>query len=107
MKALTQCIILLACVALSTSAAILNCRCLKTIQGLPYELITDVEVREPRPYCNKREVIVTLEDDTQRCLNPEGKFTRAVLQKQKKARADKTSTSSPTTAPTTATSTSS
>ncbi|XP_044040520.1 permeability factor 2-like [Siniperca chuatsi] len=75
-----QCIILLACTAISTSLVIPNCRCVKTIPGVNASLIADVKVYDPRPYCNKKEVIVTLKNNSLRCIDPNGKFAQTVLQ---------------------------
>ncbi|XP_059211200.1 growth-regulated alpha protein-like [Centropristis striata] len=72
-----QCIILLACAVICTSAS--KCRCAATVKGVKPSLIADVEEYKPRPYCNKREVIIKLKDNSMRCLDPKEKFTQAVL----------------------------
>ncbi|XP_005751124.1 C-X-C motif chemokine 3-like isoform X2 [Pundamilia nyererei] len=75
-----QCIVLLACMALCTSLIIPRCRCLNTSKSVRGP-ITEVKVDEPRPYCNRREVIVTLKDGSERCLDPQSKFTIMLLEK--------------------------
>ncbi|XP_076581638.1 C-X-C motif chemokine 11-6-like [Chaetodon auriga] len=79
MKTAIQCIILLACAAICT-AVIKNCQCLNTSRAVKPSLIADVREYRPRPYCNKHEVIVILKDKSSRCLNPNHRFTQAVLQ---------------------------
>uniref|UniRef100_A0A668VGA2 Chemokine interleukin-8-like domain-containing protein n=1 Tax=Oreochromis aureus TaxID=47969 RepID=A0A668VGA2_OREAU len=44
-------------------------------------LIAQLKVDEPRPHCNKKEVIVTLKDGREQCLDPESKFTKTLLEK--------------------------
>nr|XP_033962484.1 growth-regulated alpha protein-like [Pseudochaenichthys georgianus] len=87
-----QCIVLLACIVTCTSLHILNCRCIKTSSFVNKSLIANIKELPPRPYCNKREVIVLLKDKRSVCLDPEGAFTQAVLrtiQRQKVIRAFK------------------
>ncbi|XP_039901040.1 permeability factor 2-like isoform X6 [Simochromis diagramma] len=76
-----QCIVLLACMALCTSYVIPRCRCLNTSNSVKIALIAQLKVDEPRPYCNRREVIVTLKDGSERCLDPQSKFTIMLLEK--------------------------
>uniref|UniRef100_A0A669E9G9 Chemokine interleukin-8-like domain-containing protein n=1 Tax=Oreochromis niloticus TaxID=8128 RepID=A0A669E9G9_ORENI len=78
-----QCIVLLACMAFCTSLGkfIPRCRCLKTSKSVWIALIAQLKVDEPRPHCNRREVIVTLKDGSERCLDPESKFTKTLLEK--------------------------
>uniref|UniRef100_A0A3Q0RPW8 Chemokine interleukin-8-like domain-containing protein n=1 Tax=Amphilophus citrinellus TaxID=61819 RepID=A0A3Q0RPW8_AMPCI len=82
-----QCIVLLACMLINITyhfqlfPVIPKCRCLTTSKPVNPSLITGVQEFGPRPYCNKRQVIVTLKDGTERCLDPEAKFTKAVLRR--------------------------
>ncbi|MED6266427.1 hypothetical protein CHARACLAT_002065 [Characodon lateralis] len=94
MNSAIQCIVLLACIAICTSASIRNCQCVKTTQAVNPALIADVRVHEPRPYCSKHEVIIILKDKSQVCLNPESDFTKVVLNimKRLKTIADKKKT---------------
>ncbi|KAL6118455.1 uncharacterized protein ACO6RY_03253 [Pungitius sinensis] len=83
MNTATQCIILLACAAVCTSSTpILNCRCVKTIRAVPASLIARLETLPPRPYCNKKELIVVLKDGSSKCLDPNGKFAKAIEKSQ-------------------------
>uniref|UniRef100_A0A096M0N1 C-X-C motif chemokine n=1 Tax=Poecilia formosa TaxID=48698 RepID=A0A096M0N1_POEFO len=79
MKSVIQCIVLLACIAICTSRNIRYCHCIKTIRAVRRSLIADVNVYEPSPACPHREVIVTMTDNSQRCLDPESKFTKNLL----------------------------
>ncbi|CAI5669267.1 unnamed protein product [Oreochromis niloticus] len=76
-----QCIVLLACMALCTSLAPPRCRCVKTSKSVRSALIAQIKVHEPRPHCNRREVIVTLKNGREQCLDPESKFTKELLKK--------------------------
>ncbi|CAI5669268.1 unnamed protein product [Oreochromis niloticus] len=89
-----QCIVLLACMALCTSLFIPRCRCLKTRKFVRVP-ITEVKVDEPRPHCNRREVIVTLKDGREQCLDPESKFTKELLKKLKQKKSQHKTTVSP------------
>uniref|UniRef100_A0A8C2ZIU7 Chemokine interleukin-8-like domain-containing protein n=1 Tax=Cyclopterus lumpus TaxID=8103 RepID=A0A8C2ZIU7_CYCLU len=75
-------VVLLACATIYVNfsiSAILNCRCVKTSTAVNASLIHRVEELEPRPYCNRKEVIVVLKDGSSRCLDPKGRFAKAVL----------------------------
>uniref|UniRef100_A0A669EGI0 Chemokine interleukin-8-like domain-containing protein n=2 Tax=Oreochromis TaxID=8139 RepID=A0A669EGI0_ORENI len=74
-----QCIVLLACMALCTSLG--KCRCVKTSKSVRIALIAQLKLDEPRPHCNRREVIVTLKNGREQCLDPESKFTKELLKK--------------------------
>uniref|UniRef100_A0A3Q4GE11 Chemokine interleukin-8-like domain-containing protein n=1 Tax=Neolamprologus brichardi TaxID=32507 RepID=A0A3Q4GE11_NEOBR len=76
-----QCIVLLACMALCTSLFIPRCQCVKTNKAIRTALIAQLKVHEPRPYCNRREVIVTLKNGSEQCLDPQSKFTIMLLEK--------------------------
>ncbi|XP_035531274.1 C-X-C motif chemokine 9 [Morone saxatilis] len=97
MKTVIQCIIFLACAALYTSQINPYCQCVKTIKGVNFSLIADVKEYGIRPYCNRREVIVILNDEKSRCLDPKQRFTKALLlrMRTKKANAAKMNTTSP------------
>ncbi|XP_040886700.1 growth-regulated alpha protein-like [Toxotes jaculatrix] len=72
-------IVLLACTVLCSSTVIKSCQCLKTSRSVDVSTISDVKVYNVRPYCSKKEVIVTLKDQRSRCLDPQSKFTQAVV----------------------------
>ncbi|KAL4007013.1 semaphorin 7 [Sarotherodon galilaeus] len=76
-----QCIVLLACMALCTSVVIPRCRCVKTSKSVKIAFIAQIKVDEPRPHCNRREVIVTLKNGREQCLDPESQFTKMLLEK--------------------------
>uniref|UniRef100_A0A3Q2VIM1 Chemokine interleukin-8-like domain-containing protein n=1 Tax=Haplochromis burtoni TaxID=8153 RepID=A0A3Q2VIM1_HAPBU len=62
----------------------MNCRMAgrdKILKSVKIALIAQLKVDEPRPYCNRREVIVTLKDGSERCLDPQSKFTIMLLEK--------------------------
>ncbi|XP_075948318.1 growth-regulated alpha protein [Anarhichas minor] len=84
MNTAIRCIILLACITICTSKSILKCRCVKTSQAVLRSRIARIEVCEPRPYCSKKEIIVTLKDGSSGCLDPNGEFTQLILQGKQK-----------------------
>ncbi|XP_008284616.1 C-X-C motif chemokine 2-like [Stegastes partitus] len=92
-----QCIILLACIAICSSVPVTRCLCNKPIQAVNSSLIAQVTPYEPRAYCNKQEVIVTLKNGTTKCLDPGSAFTKKLLQvrQQNMARANKVNVISP------------
>uniref|UniRef100_A0A3P9D1I0 Chemokine interleukin-8-like domain-containing protein n=1 Tax=Maylandia zebra TaxID=106582 RepID=A0A3P9D1I0_9CICH len=63
------------------SLLVRRCRCLNTSKSVKIALITQLKLDEPRPYCNRREVIVTLKNGSERCLDPQSKFTIMLLEK--------------------------
>ncbi|XP_041840921.1 C-X-C motif chemokine 11-6-like isoform X2 [Melanotaenia boesemani] len=97
MNPASQCIVLLACVAICTSTPILKCQCIKEKKEVNSSLIVDVTVYQPSSYCNKQQVIVTLKDNSFRCLDPNSKFTKLVLQRKEMKNAAKMTSSSNTT----------
>ncbi|KAK5620549.1 hypothetical protein CRENBAI_022278 [Crenichthys baileyi] len=74
-----QCIVLLACISICSSAAIKKCQCVRTSQAIHPSLIIDVTETPPRPYCSRSEVIVILKDKRKVCLDPKSQFTRILL----------------------------
>ncbi|XP_018560713.1 growth-regulated alpha protein [Lates calcarifer] len=105
MNTAIRCIVLLGCMVVCTSQPVIRCRCLKTSSRVNLSLITGVTVINPSPYCDKTEVIVQLKGKRERCLDPKGKLTQALLQyiHRAKARVNKMNTTvpTPTTVPTT------
>ncbi|CAK6978814.1 permeability factor 2-like [Scomber scombrus] len=97
MNTKVQCIILLICITICTSAVIrTNCRCVRTIRGVDPLRINGLKIYDPRPYCNKQEIIVMLKDGPPQCLDPTGKFAQALVettQRKMKQRAVKMNTS--------------
>ncbi|KAM9425171.1 uncharacterized protein KZ484_007677 [Pholidichthys leucotaenia] len=84
MNRAVQCIILLACVAVCMSArrsaVIKQCLCVKASKFVQPSLIADATEYEPRPYCNKKEIIVKKKDNTLECLDPETRFAKKVME---------------------------
>uniref|UniRef100_A0A4W6D934 C-X-C motif chemokine n=1 Tax=Lates calcarifer TaxID=8187 RepID=A0A4W6D934_LATCA len=89
MNTAIRCIVLLGCMLNFVSfagraplflTAVIRCRCLKTSSRVNLSLITGVTVINPSPYCDKTEVIVQLKGKRERCLDPKGKLTQALLQ---------------------------
>ncbi|XP_049425475.1 interleukin-8-like [Epinephelus fuscoguttatus] len=88
MNTAIQCIIFLACAVTCSSTTIVDCRCLKTSKSVKLSLILDVVVFNPRPHCSKKEVIVKYKNKTSECLQPDTKYTNAVLRTIQKQKAD-------------------
>uniref|UniRef100_A0A669CUU0 Chemokine interleukin-8-like domain-containing protein n=1 Tax=Oreochromis niloticus TaxID=8128 RepID=A0A669CUU0_ORENI len=87
-SAAIQCIVLLACMFNINYHFLCfpgppRCRCVKTSKSVRIALITQLKVDEPHPHCDRREVIVTLKDGHERCLDPESKFTRYLESEEK------------------------
>ncbi|XP_051285181.1 C-X-C motif chemokine 9 [Dicentrarchus labrax] len=103
MKTVIQCLVLLACASLYTSQIIADCQCVKTIKGVNFSLIADVKEYGIRPYCNKKEVVVILKDQSSRCLDPKQKSTKVLLRRMqaRKATTAKMNTTRPQTMSTT------
>ncbi|XP_022619915.1 interleukin-8-like [Seriola dumerili] len=98
MNTAIQCIVLLACMVICSSMSIKRCQCVKTKGHVNPNLITDVKVYKPRPYCNRTEVIVLLKDNNLMCLDPKKRFTQTILkviEMQRAQRAAKMNTTVP------------
>ncbi|XP_041635187.1 growth-regulated alpha protein-like [Cheilinus undulatus] len=79
MRTAIICIIFLACASVCFSAPILDCRCPRANKNVRVANIEDVQILDPRPYCQKLEVIVTLKTGGSRCLDPREAFTQAIM----------------------------
>ncbi|TMS02175.1 interleukin-8b.1 [Larimichthys crocea] len=106
MTSAVQCIIILACTAILTSSGAKVICCLnktKTVR-VPFSHIVSATEYPPSPYCNNKEVIITLKNGRRVSLDPNERYTKAVL-KWLKARdaAKNTIASKATTAPETQT----
>ncbi|XP_034365210.1 C-X-C motif chemokine 3 [Arvicanthis niloticus] len=62
-------------------ASELRCQCLKTLQGVDFENIQSLRVMPPGPHCTQTEVIATLKDGQEVCLNPQGPRLQKIIQK--------------------------
>ncbi|XP_074084551.1 interleukin-8-like [Macrotis lagotis] len=73
------------------SASELRCQCIKT-HPTPFhpKIIKELRVIDSGPHCSNTEIIVTLQDNRDLCLNPHEKWVQRILQVFLK-RAEKTS----------------
>uniref|UniRef100_A0A3Q4GNC1 Chemokine interleukin-8-like domain-containing protein n=1 Tax=Neolamprologus brichardi TaxID=32507 RepID=A0A3Q4GNC1_NEOBR len=66
-----KCLIIILCIIRSVLikqnllTIIPRCQCVKTSKFVKIALIAQLKVHEPRPYCNRREVIVTLKNGSE------------------------------------------
>ncbi|KAH0508864.1 C-X-C motif chemokine 2 [Microtus ochrogaster] len=59
----------------------LRCQCLKTIPKIDFKSIQSLKVTPPGPQCTQTEVIATLKDGKEVCLDPEAPLVRKIIQK--------------------------
>ncbi|XP_050006233.1 C-X-C motif chemokine 2-like [Alexandromys fortis] len=59
----------------------LRCQCLKTIPRIDFKSIQSLKVTPPGPQCAQTEVIATLKDGKEVCLDPEAPLVRKIIQK--------------------------
>ncbi|KAM5271756.1 permeability factor 2-like [Ctenodactylus gundi] len=59
----------------------LRCHCLQTVQGVHLKNIQSVKVLSPGPHCAQTQVIATLKDGRETCLNPEAPMVKKIIQK--------------------------
>ncbi|XP_052054699.1 C-X-C motif chemokine 3-like [Apodemus sylvaticus] len=62
-------------------ASELRCHCLHTQQRVNFETIQSLTVKPAGPHCTQIEVIATLKDGQEVCLNPEGPRLQKIIQK--------------------------
>ncbi|KAM4854124.1 uncharacterized protein RHO17_015605 isoform 1-T1 [Thomomys bottae] len=62
-------------------ASELRCQCLHTMQGIHLKNIQSVKVMAPGPHCVHTEVIATLKNGHEACLNPEAPMVKKIIQK--------------------------
>ncbi|XP_055012117.1 uncharacterized protein LOC110170764 isoform X1 [Boleophthalmus pectinirostris] len=68
-------VFLLMCAAICASQPLKpRCRCAKTDKSVKLNLISSYLKTDPTIFCNKIEVIVTLKDKREVCIDPNGKF---------------------------------
>ncbi|MEJ1274759.1 chemokine (C-X-C motif) ligand 3 [Cricetulus griseus] len=65
----------------SIVATELRCQCLKTLPRIDFEDIQSLKVTPPGPHCTQTEVIATLKDGQEVCLDPEGPRLQKIIQK--------------------------
>ncbi|XP_047422667.1 uncharacterized protein LOC124994599 [Sciurus carolinensis] len=59
----------------------LRCQCLQTVQGIHLKNIQSVKVTPPGPHCAQTEVIATLKNGQEACLNPEAPLVKKIIHK--------------------------
>ncbi|XP_072829362.1 C-X-C motif chemokine 6 [Vicugna pacos] len=59
----------------------LRCMCLTTNTGVHPKIISNLQVIASGPQCSKVEVIATLKNGQEVCLNPEAPLIRKIIQK--------------------------
>ncbi|XP_055967137.1 growth-regulated protein homolog gamma-like [Sorex fumeus] len=59
----------------------LRCQCLETMQGIHFKNIQSVTVTPPAPHCPRTEVVATLKNGQQACLNPEAPLVKKIIEK--------------------------
>ncbi|XP_035556902.2 growth-regulated protein homolog gamma-like isoform X1 [Canis lupus dingo] len=59
----------------------LRCQCLQTLQGIHLRNIQNVQVTPSGPHCARTEVVATLKDGREVCLNPEAPLVKRMIQK--------------------------
>ncbi|XP_035582214.1 growth-regulated protein homolog beta-like [Zalophus californianus] len=62
-------------------AAELRCQCLQTLQGIHLKNIQNVKVTPWGPHCPQTEVIATLKNGQEVCLNPEAPMVKKIINK--------------------------
>ncbi|KAL1790262.1 C-X-C motif chemokine 2-like [Sigmodon hispidus] len=59
----------------------LRCQCVKTLQRIDFKTIQSLKVTPPGPHCTQTEVIATLKNGQDVCLNPEAPLVQKIIQK--------------------------
>uniref|UniRef100_A0A8D1VI37 C-X-C motif chemokine n=1 Tax=Sus scrofa TaxID=9823 RepID=A0A8D1VI37_PIG len=59
----------------------LRCQCLQTVQGIHLKNIQDLKVTSPGPHCDQTEVIATLKNGQEVCLNPAAPMVKKIIEK--------------------------
>ncbi|PNJ48731.1 C-X-C motif chemokine 5 [Pongo pygmaeus] len=59
----------------------LRCVCLQTTQGVHPKMISNLQVFAIGPQCSKVEVVASLKNGKEICLDPEAPFLKKVIQK--------------------------
>ncbi|KAM9678196.1 growth-regulated protein homolog gamma-like [Trichechus inunguis] len=59
----------------------LRCQCVKTVQGIHLKNIETLKVTSPGPHCAQTEVIATLKNGQDACLNPAAPMVKRIIQK--------------------------
>nr|XP_028703998.1 C-X-C motif chemokine 5 [Macaca mulatta] len=59
----------------------LRCSCLQTTQGVQPQMISNLQVFAIGPQCSEVEVVASLKNGTEVCLDPQAPFLKKVIQK--------------------------
>ncbi|XP_008841746.2 growth-regulated alpha protein-like [Nannospalax galili] len=59
----------------------LRCQCLQTVQGIQLKSLQSVRMTPPGAHCTQTEVIATLKNGREVCLNPEAPMVQKIIQK--------------------------
>ncbi|XP_044536899.1 LOW QUALITY PROTEIN: growth-regulated alpha protein-like [Gracilinanus agilis] len=59
----------------------LRCQCLQTVQGISYKAIGSLKVIPAGPHCSNLEVIATLKNGNELCLNPAAPQVKKIVEK--------------------------
>ncbi|XP_024433718.3 growth-regulated protein homolog gamma [Desmodus rotundus] len=62
-------------------ASELRCQCLQTLQGVHPKHVQSVKVTPPGASCDQTEVIATLKNGQEVCLNPEAPMVKKMIEK--------------------------
>lgn len=62
----------------------LRCQCLQTVQGIHLKNIQSVKVTPAGSHCAQTEVIATLKNGQETCLNPEAPMVKKMIEKMLK-----------------------
>ncbi|XP_010204717.2 growth-regulated alpha protein [Colius striatus] len=63
-------------------AAELRCHCIQTVKGLmSLKHLANVEIIPKGPHCNIVEIIATLKNSQQICLDPQAKWVKVIINK--------------------------
>uniref|UniRef100_A0A8C9H8N4 C-X-C motif chemokine n=1 Tax=Piliocolobus tephrosceles TaxID=591936 RepID=A0A8C9H8N4_9PRIM len=67
--------------AAAVDATRLRCSCLQTTQRVQPEMISNLQVFAIGPQCSEVEVVASLKNGTEVCLDPQAPFLKKVIQK--------------------------
>ncbi|XP_008057691.2 growth-regulated alpha protein [Carlito syrichta] len=66
----------------------LRCQCLQSTQGIHSKNIQSVRVTSPGPHCAQTEVIATLKNGRDACLNPAAPMVKKIIQRMLNTRSE-------------------
>ncbi|QQL10811.1 Rh158.3 [macacine betaherpesvirus 3] len=74
-------LLLMTLIAHHQTAAELRCQCLQVMKGIPPSNIQRLSITRPNAGCERREIIATLKNGKQVCLDPEAPMMKKMLSK--------------------------